>query len=472
MNAKTAQTGLAAIVLAGLLGWSGGSVAAASLQEVLAQTYQQNPELLSSRAELQSVAEEVPQAQSQIWRPQVTLTAGLEASRVEDSDAERAARGELDQDTRTDTFEQTYEYEIELPLYDATAIASVTRTRAAVRKQVFTLIETEQTVLKEAVTAYADVLYYRDLVRLQQRNVADILSLLEESRAMLQSERRTLTQVSQVEDELAQARSSLALASAELLGAAATFEAVVGERPETLQRRPELEGIPADLEQAIDLAKKRNPSLLAADREIDVREAYIDEYRGGIYPTVTLYHTLTRTNDKAHYTGTSPPYDELDVEDEFVLGLSVSFPLYQGGLAQSEVRQAKQDLSKARTDRATTEKEIGQKVRSTYADLDGYRQTLLFAEDQMAAADRAEEGSRFGLERGLTTMSDYLDSKSRSITAQQAVLSAERSILTTGADLLAAVGAMTARDQKLAVSEYDPFAYIRKADGRWFGFGE
>ena len=147
---KSAWTaGLLAGTLAVFAGTGGVLPAAAqSLGETLIQTYQSNPTLRAARAELRATNERVPQALSN-WRPTVELSGSAgqaydERDRpVKDSSGRSPAGGDLI---------------VTQPLYrGGRTVAGTDRAENEVLAQRARLAETEQSVLLNAVTAYADV---------------------------------------------------------------------------------------------------------------------------------------------------------------------------------------------------------------------------------------------------------------------------------------------------------------------------
>ena len=69
----------ALLTAAAISSWAAGPVRAQTLQEALAQTYNNNPNLLAARAQLRGVDEGVPQALAG-WRPTVVMAGSYGAA--------------------------------------------------------------------------------------------------------------------------------------------------------------------------------------------------------------------------------------------------------------------------------------------------------------------------------------------------------------------------------------------------------
>jgi TolC family type I secretion outer membrane protein len=462
-----------ALGLALLAASAGAPVAAQTLGEAMAAAYAGNPNLEAARADLRATMENVPRAQSQLWRPQVTLSGSVTHTHLHIEDSDRASGRSLNTEEDESVLDQQYGYQVEVPLFDAQALGRIDQARANVRSGIAELESTEQTLLDAAVMAYGDVLLYRERVRLYLREVEEVGGELARAEEMLAANRRTLADIASIRQQLAGLRADLAEAYGDLAEADARYLAVTGSAPQTLELWPELANLPASLEGALMDAEALSPAIRQAKQEILAAEADVDAQVGAILPQLSFVHSYTHKRDDTRYApGQGQSYEEVEREDEFTFELSLSVPIYQGGFAQASVRQAKRNLSKARLDLTAKQRDTVRQVTGSWSQLQAAHESRSLAETRLAAAIEAENGRAFQLERGQVTVDDLLTARRNRIDAELAVVQADHTILLRSADLLQAMGKLTAQAQNLAVETYDPMADLRRADGRWFGFGE
>lgn len=448
---------------------------AQTLSEAMATAYRGNPDLGAARATLRATAEGVPQAQSQLWRPQVTLSGTSTHSRIRLNDKADSSAGSASTKENEKALEHQYGYEIDVPLYDAQVLRQIDEARANAKAGVATLASTEQDILQTVVSAYVDVVLYRRQVEIYSRQAASLEDQRQRAERMLSAGRRTIGDVASIREQVASVKASLATARGELAAAEAQFKSVVGEPPKDLTAWPSLVALPKDLDAALHDAEVTNPTIRNALEKIDAAKAGVSAYEDAALPTLTFQHTFTHTLNSTRYIGSNSntsSYEEVDSEKEFTFALELSAPIYQGGLVTSEVRAAKQTLSNARLTLDSRRRDVIHSVVSAWKRLVAARQSEKLAGERLAAAQEAEKARAYQVARGQVTVDDYLRAQQTRIGADISLLQARHEIVVRSATLLVATGHLTARDQKLAVTLYDPQADLRRADGRWFGYGD
>jgi TolC family type I secretion outer membrane protein len=259
---------------------------AQTLAEALADAYATNPTLDAARAELRAVNEGVPQALAN-WRPEVFVTGSAGKARV-DTETSNA-------ETLT-PLEATAE--VVQPLYrGGRTVAATARAEQDILAQRATLDSVEQSVLLRAATAYMDVWRAQSVVALTESNERVIERQLEATR-----DRFTVGEVTRT--DVAQAQTRLATATAERIGAEgllrvsqATYEEVVGKRPGVLPSPPPLTGLPASLDEVIELSITQNPEILSATFAEKAARHRVREVTGELYPTVALSASLSHIEE-------------------------------------------------------------------------------------------------------------------------------------------------------------------------------
>lgn len=461
------------IGLGGLAGPAAQAQQVQTLPEMLARAYDTNPALRAARAGQRAIDENLPQAQSQLFRPQITVNAQEGRSVVKQEEKDSAALGTRDTRTSTTTLDRKYGYTLTLPLFrGGQTLAEIDEAESAIAAGQANLVSAEITLLAAAITAYADVVYYRAVSELGAQTVANYRQRVDQTREQLEAQRRTVSDLALFRSSLAASQKSLAAAQGERRAAEAAFEAVSGLGPGALERWPTLEPVPANLEEALSIAKANNPTLRSAEHAIDESTAAVRAAEGVLFPQVSLVQSFTRQHDNSRYRGGAVPYDEIDREDTWSAGISLTMPLYAGGENHSVVREKKQDLSQSRLNLAHTHLTIEQAVKSAWERLVAQRESLNFARENVQALNTAFEALEFQYRRGDATSRNLIDVITERDTALISVESAQRAVLLAESTLLQATGQLTATALALPVDIYDPDVHLREVDGKLFGLGK
>src|SRR3546814_76546 len=192
MPIKRGSVVLAALTSAWLCGTVLVPANAMTLQEALALTYETNPSLLASRAELRASDENVSQANA-AWRP--TVTSSLSAG-VSDTKTERQGITT----TNATGYPRTGRLSITQPLFTGGENAAVIAgAEADVQAQRASLFNSEQDILLQGVVAYVNVLREQATLDLQVNNLSRLQKQLEATRDRFRVGEVTRTDVAQAE---------------------------------------------------------------------------------------------------------------------------------------------------------------------------------------------------------------------------------------------------------------------------------
>src|SRR5258707_11605692 len=133
---------------------------ALSLKEALATAYATNPQIESARANLRATDEEVAKANAG-WRPSLSLS-GSEG--FQNTITDQPSHSESDRNQLNGTASLTE------PLFrGGRTVAEIRRAKALVRAGQAQLVNAEQTILLDAVTAYMDTV--RDTANVEYRRM-------------------------------------------------------------------------------------------------------------------------------------------------------------------------------------------------------------------------------------------------------------------------------------------------------------
>jgi TolC family type I secretion outer membrane protein len=452
------SVGLVAAVVAG------GQARADTLAEAMAAAYLGNPVLQGERARQRATDEQVPQALSG-WRPTVIVRGdgGYEWDRRA---VERRLPPPADDVTVTDTSSADntparFAIGLSQPIFRGFRTVSETaRAEANVAAGQQDLLAVEQQVLLDAIAAYMDVLRYREIVILRQRNVEALGEQLRGADARFSVGEITRTDVEQARARLSFSEAELAVARANLAASAATYVRVVGHAPGSLTYPGISPLVPASLEEALALANRLSPEILAAAFNAEAARHQIDFVQADLLPHVSLEAEFRASHE--------PVRGVLSSQAGTVLGV-LEVPLYQAGRVSSQVREAKQVASQRRIEIIEAGRAVREAVVSTWNIFVSSADTIKSLQAQVEANQLALEGVTQEALVGTRTTLDVLDAEQELVLSQVALVTARRERIVAAYQLVAATGRLTAPNLDLAVPYYDPDGHYQTTRGRFFG---
>ncbi|HYC04773.1 MAG TPA: TolC family outer membrane protein [Azospirillaceae bacterium] len=421
---------------------------AQTLDEALAQAYISNPTLESERAQLRATDELVPQARSG-YLPQVNAGADVFRQRVE-------------QDQRVQALTpKSVDISVSQPIYrGGRTSASVDQAEAAVKAQRAALVQTEQTVLLNALTAYADVVRDQAVLDLNTNNEQVLRRQLEASQDRFRVGEITRTDVSQSESRLSRANADRILAEGLLNASRAAYARVMGVAPGKLtQPSPQLT-LPTSLQETIALAEQNSPAVVAAQYQLEGAEALASAVFGEMLPSVNVTGTMERGWDLA---------ERDTVRNTASIGARLTVPLYQGGGTSARVREAKQTANQRRIQVEEARRQARETAIRAWEALVTSRASIKSRQDQVRSGEIALEGVRQEATVGSRTILDVLDAEQELLDARVQLVRSQRDDLVASFQVLAATGQLTAPRLGLNVPVYDETAHYREVRNKLWG---
>lgn len=432
----------AGLGVAVLLSVVAGPAGAETLTQALSAAYKFNPKLDAARAAQRATDEEVPRALSG-YRPSVTgqATTGYQNT---NSNVGTANTGTL--------HPRTYSVGVVQPIFRGfRTVNAVNGAEATVRAGRETLRLSEQSVLLEAVTAFGDVVRDQNIVKLRENNVTVLTRDLKATQDRFNVGEVTRTDVAQAQARRALAVSALDLAKANLQSSRASFERVIGHPPAGLVAPNPTKLVPKSQQEAIEIALRESPTIVAALYREQAARYAIETIRGELLPTVQLESNYGKSFDTAPTATGSIS----EIEQTTVTG-RVTVPFYTGGEVQARVRQAKhthvQRLQEIEQNRTEQQAQVVQawsnmvaaraQVESDQASVDANRIAL--------AGVREEERV------GQRTLLDVLNAEQELLNSEVNLATDRRNLLVASYSVLAAIGRLNAQELAVSESVYDP----------------
>jgi outer membrane protein len=437
---------LCLLLLSAAIGLPAAPAAAQTINEALAAAYATNPTLQAARARLRATDENVPQALSG-WRPTVSANANIG---IADGETRTGRNG-----IATDSARNPRGGNVTLtqPLYrGGRTVAGTNRAEAQVLAERARLLATEQDVLRNALTAYVNVLRDAALLRLQQNNERVLGRQLQATNDRFRVGEITRTDVAQAEAALARARADRETAEGNLQNSRAAYIRFIGSPPGNLREPLPLNPPARSREEAVTVAAQNNPSVIAAAFDERAAIENVDLLWGELLPQLQLQGQAFNNIDPSVRGGFSRGAQAT---------LNLSVPLYQSGAEYARIRQAKQQAQQARASLEDVRRQAQEAASRAWDDLASRRATVASTRAQIRANEVALDGVQREALVGSRTTLDVLNEEQRLLDARVNLVRALRDLVVASYELAAASGRLTARDLNLQVDFYDSEANYR-----------
>jgi outer membrane protein len=427
-----------------------------SLPEALAKAYQTNPQLNAERARQRATDENVPQALSG-YRPQILagLSAGLQAVRnlLPDNTIQSA---NLQPWTVGVTVTQTLFNGFKTANSVRVAELQVQSGREALRN-------VGQGVLLDAATVYTNVLANQSLVEAQRANVAFLQETLGITQKRLNAGDVTPTDTAQAEARLSRGRADLNAAEVNLAVSQATYTQVIGNAPTQLRPAETVDRLlPRSRDDATGLAFRQHPAVMAASFDVDVASTSIRVAESSLLPTIALQGSVSRGRQTDATLGSSGT-------DQASVAGQLTQPIYDGGLAASRTRQAKEIAAQSRLVLDQFRNQARTAAVGAWVANEGARAAVAASESEVRAATVALEGVRREAAGGQRTTVDVLNAQQDLILAKARLIGAQRDRVIASYTLLSAIGRLDVKTLGLNTPDYLPEVHYHQVRDAWHG---
>lgn len=429
---------------------------AENLPDALAKAYQTNPQLNAERARQRATDENVPQALVG-YRPQIvaSLTAGLQAVRnlLPDNTIQSAS---LKPWTIGVTVTQTLFNGFKTANSVRVAELQVSSGREALRN-------VGQGILLDAVTVYTNVLANQSLVTAQRSNVAFLRETLAITQKRLNAGDVTPTDTAQAEARLSRGLADLNAAEVALAISQATYSQVIGNAPTALSpAEPVDRYLPRSRDDATGLAFREHPAVMAAAFDVDVAFTSIRVAESSLMPTITLQGSASRSKQSDPTLGTFGT-------DQASIAGQLTQPIYDGGMAASQTRQAKEVSAQSRLVLDQVRNQARTAAVGAWVANEGAKVAVTASESEVRAATVALQGVQREAAGGQRTTVDVLNSQQDLILAKARLIGAQRDRVIASYTLLSAIGRLDVKTLTLNTPDYLPEVHYHQVRDAWHG---
>jgi outer membrane protein len=432
------------------------SSSAETLPEALVKAYQSNPLLNADRARQRGTDENVPQALAG-YRPQIVASLGAGLQAVRDLLPDNTVQG-------VTLHPWTIGVTVTQVLFNGFKTANSVRVAEfQVQSGREALRNVGQGVLLDAVTAYMNVLANQALVESQRTNVAVLHEIQTTTKKRLDAGDVTPTDTAQAEARLSRGLADLNAAEVALAISKATYTQVIGEAPAQLIPATPVDRLsPTTLAAATETAGHEHPAVLGAGFDVDVAQTTIKVAESTLLPTAAVQASASRSMQSDTTLGT------FGTDQASILG-QINVPIYDGGTAASQTRQAKEMASQSRLVLEQVRNQTRTAVASAWVSNEGTKIALTATESEVRAAGVALQGVRREAAGGQRTTIDVLNAQQDLTNARSRLIQAQRDRVIASYTLLSAVGRLDVRTLNLTTPDYLPETHYHQVRDAWHG---
>jgi outer membrane protein len=243
----------------------------------------------------------------------------------------------------------------------------------------------------------------------------------------------------------------------------ATYTQVIGEAPSQLMPAAPVDRLsPNALAAATDAAGHEHPAVLGAGFDVDVAQTTIKVAESSLLPTVAVQGSASRSRQSDSTLGT------FGTDQASILG-QINVPIYDGGTAASQTRQAKELASQSRVVLEQVRNQSRTAVVSAWVSNEGAKVALTAAESEVRAAGIALAGVRREAAGGQRTTIDVLNAQQDLTNARSRQILAQRDRVIASYTLLSAVGRLDVHTLNLNTPDYLPEVHYHQVRDAWHG---
>lgn len=406
---------------------------AADLLSVYRDALVSDPVYQSARAQYQATSERLPQARSG-YLPFITANAGV-------------TRYWLDREG-TPSFDYTYKtYGVTLsqPIFRMQNWIAIGQAEKQVLQAQATLAQAQQDLGLRAAQAYFDVLLARDNVALSESQKAAFDQQLAQAKRNFEVGTATIVDTLEAQARYDQTVAKEIADRADLEVKQRLLTVLLGKLPDGLVplRDPLTLAPPKpdDVEQWVKTAADSSYAVAVARASYEIAQQEVKRQQAGHLPTVDLSGNAVRVNDP---TSAAPPISPIGNVGS--VGITLSVPIFQGGLTQSRVREAVALRDRAEQDLESSQRTVAQSVRAGFLIVRSGIAQVKALEQALVSTQSQLDSTILGRDVGVRTSVDVLNAQQQVFQTRRDLQAARYTFLINTLRLKAAVGTLTEAD--------------------------
>jgi outer membrane protein len=386
-----------------------GSASAADLVTLYRDALVSDPVYQAARAQYQANREKLPQARSQ-YLPQVGASASV-------------FRNEINREIASDLSYNTTSYNITLaqPIFRLQNWIAISQADKQVIQAEAILNSASQDVIVRVAQAYFDVLLAQDNVALSETQKTAISEQLNQAKRNFEVGTATIVDTLEAQARYDQSVAKEIADKNDLDVKRRALQQLLGKLPDGLvplkEPLPLIVPQPNSIEAWIKASRDSSFSILVARVGFEIADEEVRRQKAGHLPTLDLSASYGFNYNPA----TASPGLIGSNTNAGAIGLTLTVPIYQGGLTQSRVREALALRDRTQQDLENTERTVAQTVSTAFLNVtSGIAQVRALEQAQVSTQSQLDS-TVLGRDVGVRTSVDVLN-------AQQQVFQTRRDL--------------------------------------------
>lgn len=431
-----------------------GPASATDLMGVYERARASDPQLRSAEAQRLAQREALPQARASLL-PNIGGTAGLT-----DTDRDTESFQAFPQPDGTvrfgpvagnvDTRARQYSLSLQQSIYNHQNYTRLAGARAQASQADADYEAALNALYTRVAQAYFDALTAQANLEAAEAQEKALSRQLEQAEQRFEVGLTAITDVEEARASADSARAGAILARNALDDAFEALAELTGAPVSTVERLrddiPLALPEPANPDAWVAVALERSPTIAARRHAVEVAEAAIRTAKAGHLPSLGAQVTWSKGATWGFQTFGTNQVPARSANEGPVIGLSLNVPIFQGGLVQSQVRQAvaQRDAAEGALEQAT--RATTRQVRNAYRAVEAGMSEVAARRQALVSAQRALEATEAGFEVGTRTIVDVLLSQQQFFAAQREFARARHNFILAGLGLKQAAGVISVAD--------------------------
>ena len=380
---------------------SGGIGHAETLQEAVEGMLTSNPDVLTVKYNRLARDQEVKQVRSGYF-PKLDFIAGV---------------GVQDIEAGNDSSLGTQEYTLSLRQNVFRGLADkneIERQKSRVNSAAYRLHATADGMALLTTRVYLEVLRSQELLGLAQENQMIHQRIADQIKLRSQSGVDSKADMDQIDGRLALADSNVVVTEINLLDAKSNYLAVVGHMPENLIK-PDApnQDMPQSLDDAMQLAIDKHPTLKSANADLDARKAQDRVAKANFWPIVDIEVDQHWRDNVDGFKGS---------RDELIAALRLRYNLFHGLTDKARKAETAELVYEAREIRNHAQRQVVESIRLSWMAHQSMLKRKLYLDLHVEAGFDTARAYTQQFSIGKRTLLDVLNSEAELVDAKKDVV--------------------------------------------------
>ena len=419
-------------------------VFATDLMDIYNQALENDPIFKAAYDTYMSSTEAVPQARAALF-PQVNIN-GQAGRNLQDVVAGISS-------TSSYYSSNLWQLTASQAIFNYEAWAKVAQAKASVKSSQATFSDAAQDLILRTAKAYFDVLFAKDTLDFAQAKKRANKRQYEQATQRFQVGLDAITSVYEAKAAYDQSIATVISASNNQVNQSENLRKLTNHVYDSLaplrdSKIPLVKPEPNDVSQWVDTGLKQNYKLFAAKYTLEVARENIKALSSGNWPVFSVQSNTTQT----HNAITSNSFFVPAKQTQSNIALAMNFPIFQGGLVQSQTRQAQYNFQLYSEKMEQTYRDVVVNSRIAFNTITDGISKVKADKQTIISQQNSLESTEAQFEVGTRTMVDVVNAQQRLFEAQEQLAKDQYDLIHSTLNLKYLAGSLNVNDIELVNS--------------------